>query len=263
MILIGRSRFLSQINPSIKLIFHLLMMTIISIISDPLTTFLCMLIPAMITFAFIKIPFKHMVMYVLLPFFVLFILSVWSIFAFGKGETVWFSWGWFHFTKEGLLNGLTIGFRTLGYLFYGLIFVLTTDVTEFVLSLMQQLKMKPKWAYSILAGVRFIPIFKAEFEQIRAAHRIRGVHRVGGLGGKVRSMIRFTIPLLSQGIRKAERVAIALEARNFDGSWNRTFYHKIESGKIDVLYGLLLIALHVAIIFLSLHFGFIQWGILM
>ncbi|MCQ6275570.1 energy-coupling factor transporter transmembrane protein EcfT [Bacillus sp. V3B] len=259
---VGYSPFLSRVNPSVKLVFHLIMMVLISVISDPLTSFLCMLIPAMITFIFIRIPIKQMVMYVILPFFILFLLSFWGIFAFAKGETVWFSWGWFHITEEGLFNGLTIGFRTLSYLFYGLIFVLTTDVTEFILSLMHQLKMKPKWAYSILAGVRFIPIFKAEFEQIRAAHRIRRVHRVGGLVGKMRSMIRFTIPLLSQGIRKSERVAIALEARNFDGSWNRTFYRKMGLGRVDVCYISILTLMQMIIIFLSSYFGFIQWGLL-
>lgn len=260
---IGQSRFLAGINPAFKLVFHLILMILISVISDPLTSFLCMLVPAFITFIFIRIPFKSMIVYVILPFFLLFLLSFWGIFAFAKGETVWFAWGWFQMTEEGLYNGLTIGFRTLSYLFYGLIFVATTDVTDFVLSLMQQLRLKPKWAYSILAGVRFIPIFKAEFDQIRAAHRVRGVHRTGGPFGKARSMIGFAIPLLSQGIRKSERVAVALEARSFDGSWNRTFYREMGWGRFDVYYAAMLLVPTIFIIVLATYYGFIKWGLLM
>lgn len=256
------SRFLSGINPSFKLLFHLVLMVIISVITDPLTSFLCMLVPAAMTFAFIRMPFKQLLVYVIVPFSLLFLLSFWGIFAFAKGENVWFSWGWFQMTEEGLYNGLTIGFRTLSYLFYGLLFIMTTNVTDLVLSLMQQLKLKPKWAYSILAGVRFIPIFKSEFDQIRAAHRVRGVHRTGGPFGKLRSTLGYAVPLLSQGIRKAERVAVALEARSFDGSWNRTYYREIGWGRRDVYYLVMLLVPTIAIIAAATRYGFIQWGII-
>lgn len=38
----------------------------------------------------------------------------------------------------------------------------------------------------------------------------------------------------AQGIQQAERVAIALAARAFDGSWNRTFSRDIDAGKRDL-----------------------------
>lgn len=257
----AHSGFLTRVNPTAKLLFHLAAMLLLVVVSDPLTSFLCMLIPAGLAFLFVRVPLKKL-LWLTSPFFLLFLLSVWGLFAFGDGETVWWTWGWFHFTKEGLYNGLTIGFRTLGYLFYGVIFVLTTDVTDFVFSLMQQLRLKPKLAYALLAGVRFLPQFWSEFEQIRAARRVRGVRRSRGVAGKIGALMRYTIPLLAQAIRKADRVAVALEARGFDGTWNRTFQRRMSLGIVDIVYGTLLIGLYLIAIGISSYYWNVNWGFL-
>lgn len=251
---------LSRLNPALKLATHLFFMLLITIISDPFTSFLLMLIPLFIVFTLIQLPKRRLFAYSA-SFILLFFLSTWSLAAFGQGETVWFQWAWFHFTKEGLMNGLTIGFRMLGFLFYGLIFFLTTEPAAFVLSLMQQFRLRPKWAYALLAGVRFLPLFRDELDKIRSAHRVRGVHRATGIRDRLRTAFRFTVPLLAQGIRKAERVAIALEARGFDGSWNRTFYRTIPWGRRDILYFIALTIAHAALIGLSTALGMIRWGL--
>ncbi|WP_054950562.1 energy-coupling factor transporter transmembrane component T family protein [Numidum massiliense] len=252
---------LGQLNPALKLSVHFVFMLLLSVIKDPQTSFMLMLIPLFAVFTFVDVPRSKLLLYCL-PLFPLFFLSVWSLAAFGRGETVWFSWAWFNFTKEGFLNGLTIGFRMLGFVFYGLLFTLTTDFTSFVISLMQQFRLRPKWAYALLAGVRFVPLFWSEYEQIRAAHRVRGVHRAKGVRERVQAAFRYTVPLLAQGIRKAERVAIALEARGFDGSWNRTFYRAVGWGKRDIYYFLVLAVLHGLLIAFSSALGYVRWGMM-
>ncbi|GAA0432043.1 HMP/thiamine ABC transporter permease ThiX [Lentibacillus halophilus] len=258
---LGENNQHTEVNPSGKLVLHVLLMVLISVVRDPLTTFLLMMIPALLTFVYVRMPIKQLITFIVLPFLLLSLLSFWGIFAFAKGEEVYFAWGWFQFTEVGLQNGLTIGFRTLGYLFYGALFILTTDVTSLVLSLMQQLRLKPKWAYSILAGIRFIPILKDDFTQIRAAHKVRGVHRSGKRLAQVRMLAGYTVPLLSQGIRKSERVAIALEARNFDGSWNRTFYRQISWSKLDIKYAAIMLISVLIIVVIATYLGFIRWGL--
>lgn len=108
------------------------------------------------------------------PLSALFILVFWMMAAFGKGDhTVW-KWAWFHMTEESLRNGLTIALRMLGFVTFGLLFTSTTDLTAFMMSLIHQCKMSPKWAYGMLAGFRFIPLFQSELKQMKAAHKIRG-----------------------------------------------------------------------------------------
>ena len=43
----------------------------------------------------------------------------------------------------------------------------------FIMSLMQQLKLSPKLAYSLLVGYQFLPVLKEEFIQIRQVQQLR------------------------------------------------------------------------------------------
>ena len=151
--------------------------------------------------------------------------------AFGKGDhTVW-KWAWFHITEESLRNGLTISFRMLGFVTFGLLFTSTTDLTAFMMSLIHQCRMSPKWAYGMLAGFRFIPLFQSELKQMKAAHKIRGYKQK-----QLESLYTLCTPLFTQGVRKSERLAIAMEARGFTGTRERTYYHVISTSWIDCMY---------------------------
>ncbi|MBL0386768.1 energy-coupling factor transporter transmembrane protein EcfT [Tumebacillus sp. ITR2] len=242
------SSLVARVNPSVKLLLHLLCMLVFIFVHEPKVAFVLMLIPMVITLTAARIPLwtflKRMA-----PFLILFVSTTWVLAAYGQGETVWWHGGWITITEEGLVKGLNIGLRMLGFVSYGALFAMTTDVTLLSLSLMQQLKLPPKIGYALLAGFRFLPMFREEYEQIKAAHRVRGVARVPGLRGKFQAFARYTIPLLAQGIRKAERVAVALEARGFDGTHNRTFYRELKVGMTDFAYFILLLALHVLVFY--------------
>lgn len=239
----------AQVNPSVKLGLHLLCMLVFIFIHDPLAAFFLMLIPMLLSVTVGRISWwtflKRMA-----PFLILFLTTTWVLAAYGKGETVLWHAGWITITEEGITKGLNIGLRMLGFVAYGALFAMTTDVTSLALSFMQQLKLPPKFGYALLAGFRFLPMFKEEYEQIKAAHRVRGVARVPGLRGKMQTFTRYTIPLLAQGIRKAERVAVALEARGFDGTPNRTYYRELRVGASDGLYLALLLLLHGIVYFI-------------
>lgn len=236
----------SRVNPSIKLFLHLIAMLLLIVAKDPVTTLYLLAIPVLLSLTVARIPLKRFLVRIA-PFLVLLATTTWMLAAYGKGTTVVYELGWFRFTEEGLSNGLNIGFRTMAFVSYGLLFTETTDVTKLVLSLMQQCKLPPKIAYAMLAAFRFLPMFKEEYEQVKAAHRVRGVARVPGIRGKVQAVLRYTVPLLAQGIRKAERVAVALEARGFDGSWNRTFYRTVPITWRDGVYLVILAVLHVGV----------------
>lgn len=100
---------------------------------------------------------------------------------FGKGETTWWEWGLIHITEESFYRGLHLGFRALIFALLGLMFSLTTRPVFLFYSLMQQLKLKPKYAYSFMAGIRLIPIMIEEFQTIRQAMIVRGVEQRKGL----------------------------------------------------------------------------------
>lgn len=186
-------------------------------------------------FAFTGYSFKSLMLF-LFPFIIIFISTSTSMIFFGKGETTWFQWGLIHITKESFFRGVHIGFRALNFALLGIIFSITTRPVYLFYSLMQQLKLPPKYAYSFLAGVRLIPIMIEEFHTIHHALKVRGATGTRGIHRLFEQMKRYAVPLLSQSIRRAQRIAVAMEAKRFSNNSNRTYYYEIGFSKYDVLF---------------------------
>jgi energy-coupling factor transport system permease protein len=82
---------------------------------------------------------------------------------------------------------------------------------------------------------RFLPLLNEEWELIQLAHRLRGVGSTYGLRGKWERFRRYTIPLIAGAIRKADRVAMAMESRGLSER-ERTFRKTIRLSMRDLLY---------------------------
>ncbi|MCY8553844.1 energy-coupling factor transporter transmembrane component T family protein [Bacillus haynesii] len=237
---------LSALNPSAKLFSHLLVMCILMFVSNPKPTFFIWLFAVVIGIFFGGWTLSYLSKR-LLPYLVFFILVFWMMAAFGKGEETIWEWAWFRVTEESVGNGLTIALRMLGFVTYGLLFTSTTDLTQFIMSLIHQCRLSPKWAYGLLAGFRFVPLFQSELSQMKAAHKIRGYKQKNSW----KTFIRYALPLFSQGIRKSERIAVAMEARGFTGTNDRTYYQTARLSVKDFVYfaGLASVAAGILLIF--------------
>ncbi|MCL9661000.1 energy-coupling factor transporter transmembrane protein EcfT [Paenibacillus hunanensis] len=235
--------WLSTLNPSCKLIVHVLVMAALMAIRDPLLTLAIWLVAVLIGISVGGWTIGYLLCR-LLPYTLFFVLVCWMLAAFGKGEHVLWQWAWFRVTTESLNNGLLIGLRMLGFVTYGMLFTSTTDLNRMMMSLIHQLRLSPKWAYGMLAGFRFIPLFQSELQQMKIAHRIRGYRQ--GHGGK--AFLRYALPLFSQGVRKSERIAIAMEARGFTGTRERTYYVQPMLARRDALYAVALLGVTTVLI---------------
>ncbi|MGY6209627.1 energy-coupling factor transporter transmembrane component T family protein [Cytobacillus firmus] len=252
--------FLHEFNPSIKAFTVIVCVLILSVFFDPVTPFLTLVMTAAATFIFGRVSFKRWIL-LFSPFIFMAAISIWSALIFSKtieGETILWTWGIFTLTEEGFLRALSLGMRVLSFTSLSLLFILTTKPTEFLLSLMQQCRLPPKLAYGIMAGYRFLPLMKEEFEIIRSAHRIRGVPKAGTFPEKMTELKRYTVPLLAGAIRKAERTAMAMESKGFTGDKNRDFYHKISVSWKDWAYFTFFIGAVLASAYISWLFGFLK-----
>ncbi|WP_178021020.1 energy-coupling factor transporter transmembrane protein EcfT [uncultured Paenibacillus sp.] len=175
-----------------------------------------------------------------LPFALIFASSAATMILFGKGTLVWWEWGLFRISEESFFRGIHIGFKAVAFAAEGLLFVLTTPSVALFYALMQQAKLPPKYAYSFMASVRLLPMVWEELLVRRNALLIRGVRRPRGLPGLVVQAKLYAVPLLSQSIRRAHRVAVAMEAKAFDGNRPRTYYYRTAYSRYDVLVLLLL-----------------------
>ncbi|EOS58516.1 MULTISPECIES: energy-coupling factor transporter transmembrane component T family protein [Paenibacillus] len=187
----------------------------------------------------------------LFPFALIFASSAATMILFGKGTAIWWSWGLFRISEESFYRGIHIGFKAVAFAAEGLLFVLTTSSVALFYALMQQAKLPPKYAYSFMASVRLLPMVWEELLVRRNALLIRGVRRPRGLPGLVAQAKLYAVPLLSQSIRRAHRVAVAMEAKAFDGNRPRTYYYPTAYSRYDVLTWLLIGLVAAAAYFLA------------
>lgn len=222
-----RETWLHGVNPSLKLlgsvmVFFLLMFTDnINILANATWMLLVLL------FAGTGHPVRRLLL-LLLPFALLFVSSSTSMIFFGKGETTWLRYGLVHVTEESFYRGLHIGLKTVDMALAGMIFALTTRPVRLFYSLMQQLRMPAKYAYSFMAALRLMPMAAEEYRTLQMALKVRGVRYSQGPGGWISRLQHAVIPLLAQSIRRAQRIAVAMEAKRFSAAGGeRTFYYTI------------------------------------
>ncbi|MTD31715.1 energy-coupling factor transporter transmembrane protein EcfT [Planomicrobium sp. YIM 101495] len=160
---------------------------------------------------------------------------LWTTIVFGAetGGTVLFEFAGYQVTDAQLAVALSLAFRVLAFSSMSLLFAFTTDPVKFIMSLMQQLKLSPKLAYSVMVGYQFLPVMKDEFVQIQQAHRLRGADTEQRWWQRMLGARRILIPMLAGAVRKAERSAFAMEARGFTGEARQEFYHPIRVRPLD------------------------------
>ncbi|OXS60177.1 energy-coupling factor transport system permease protein [Bacillus sp. V-88] len=230
--LVHKHTWLHRINPSMKLIVMIALFLFLLFVH-----YLNWLV-YMTLFAFLLLwsfsgYSKRVVTLMAMPFFLVFLSTASSMIMFGKGETTWFTWGMVHVTEESFYRGFHIGLRAFLFSVLGLMFALTTRPVLLFYSLMQQLCLKPKYAYSFMAGIRLIPIMMEEFTTIRNALKVRGNRERTGYKKFFHTIESYSIPLLAQSIRRAHRIAVAMDTKGFDGERERTYFYKVGFSKFD------------------------------
>jgi energy-coupling factor transport system permease protein len=116
---------------------------------------------------------------------------------------------------ESLGAGIGLGLRLLGIALAGLLALATTDPTNLSDALQQQLHLSPRFAIGTLAAVRLLPILATDWQTLALARRARGVD--AGRSPVAAARIRFgmLLALLVGAVRRATRLATAMEARGF------------------------------------------------
>jgi energy-coupling factor transport system permease protein len=147
--------------------------------------------------------------------------------------------------------GYATALRVAAIVALALIPGLTTTGPDLARSLVQQLRVPYRIGYAAIAAFRFVPRFGHELEVIRHAHRVRAAHGGRGPFAAVARWAGYVVPLLAGGIRHAERVALAMDARAFGAYPDRTERHRVPFRTRDVVFVLLLWAATAAILWMT------------
>ncbi|WP_282941092.1 energy-coupling factor transporter transmembrane component T [Paenibacillus sp. RC67] len=251
--------WLHRVNPSFKLLLSLALFFVL-LFTNNINVLLNMTIAQLLLLlCFSGQPLSRLLL-MFLPFVLLFVSSSMSMMLFGKGDTTWLHWGLIRITEESFYRGLHIGLKTVNMALAGLTFALTTRPVALFYSLMQQCKLPPKYAYSFMAALRLLPIMVGEFQTLGMALKVRGVKRRAGLSGVYETLRLYAIPLLAQSIRRAQRIAVAMEAKRFSSARNRTYYYRIGFSQRDAYLLLYLVVTLSAALYVGQHFPYFHVG---
>lgn len=123
--------------------------------------------------------------------------------------------------SQALSAGVVLFLRAIACGMASAIFALTTDPGAFVKSLMVNLRLAPRVGYALFSALQLVPDLAREAQQIRLARAMRAGRLPRRIPGPVEAF-SLLIPLLAYAIRRANRAAIAMEARGLKKNAPRT-----------------------------------------
>jgi energy-coupling factor transport system permease protein len=175
-----------------------------------------------------KVPFRYIIKG-LKAVVILLLFTVFFNMFFSPGEPL-IEYYFITITKEGLINSGFMAIR-LTYLIIGsslMTFTTTpnqlTDGLEKVLRPLNHIKI-PVHEISMMMSIalRFIPILLEETDKIMKAQMARGADfESGGILKRAKSLIPLLVPLFVSAFRRANDLAMAMEARCYRGGDGRT-----------------------------------------
>lgn len=176
-----------------------------------------------------KVPFKFIVKGLKPIIMLLMITVVFNLFLTTTGDVIW-RFAFLQITDEGLEIACLMAIRLI-YLILGsslMTFTTTpnalTDGIERLLWPFQKIKLPVhEIAMMMSIALRFIPILLEETDKIMKAQIARGADlESGNVIQKAKAMIPILVPLFVSAFRRANDLAMAMEARCYRGGEGRT-----------------------------------------
>lgn len=201
-----------------------------------------------------KVPFRFMIRGMKAILFLLLIAVVFNLFL-TPGEVI-FSYWKLKITKEGIRLALFMAIRLCFLIMGSSVMTLTTtpnNLTDGMEKLLKPLKLFKVPVHEIAMmmsiALRFIPILLEETDKIMKAQIARGADfESGNLIKKAKSLVPLLVPLFISAFRRANDLAMAMEARCYRGGDNRTKMKPLVYQKRDRLaYGTVCIYLALCI----------------
>lgn len=195
-----------------------------------------------------KVPFRFMIKGMKAIVFLLLITVVFNLFL-TPGEALVSVWK-LTITKEGLKTAVFMAIRLMFLIVGSSVMTLTTtpnSLTDGMEKLMNPLKKIKVPVHEIAMmmsiALRFIPILIEETDKIMKAQIARGADfESGNLIKKAKSLVPLLVPLFISAFRRANDLAMAMEARCYRGGDHRTKmkplkYRKRDAAAYSVLIG--------------------------
>ncbi len=176
-----------------------------------------------------KVPFKFITKGLKAIVMLLLITMVFNLFLL-DGDVVLVRIGFLRITDKGLKTAVFMAVRLIYLIIGSSVMTLTTtpnDLTDGMEKLLGPLKKirvpVHEIAMMMSIALRFIPILLEETDKIMKAQIARGADfESGGLIRKAKALVPLLVPLFISAFRRANDLAMAMEARCYHGGEGRT-----------------------------------------
>ena len=243
-----------RLDPRVKLVATIIFIICLFLVNN----FIGYLIAAAFLACMVKlshVPFRFMVKGMKSIVFLLLIAVVFNLFL-TPGEPLVTFWK-LTVTKEGLRLAAMMAVRLVFLIIGSSLMTLTTtpnNLTDGMEKLMAPLKRLHvpvhEVAMMMSIALRFIPILLEETDKIMKSQIARGADfESGNLIKKVKSLVPLLVPLFISAFRRANDLAMAMEARCYRGGEHRTkmkplLYHKRDRAAYAVLFAYSIICVY-------------------
>lgn len=209
-----------------------------------------------------KVPFKFMVKGLKALVFIIVFTAVINLLT-TKGDTPLFSVWRFTVTLEGVYFAIKMCLRIMLLIIGSSLLTLTTTpikLTDGIESLLKPFAKIGVPAHDIAMmmtiALRFIPTLLDETDKIIKAQQARGADfDTGNLASKAKALVPILVPLFISAFRRADELAMAMEARCYNGGNKRTRMNVMRITSIDYTASIIFVIYFVVLILVRIFVG--------
>ena len=238
-----------KLTGATKLICFLLW-TIAAMITYDTRVLIGQFIAGIIVFKISKIKFEDIsfILYFILFFLLLnalliFVFSPYQgVEIYGSRTDLFHLIGPYTVTKEQLFYELNVILKYFATIPMALLFILTTDPSEFAASL-NKIGVSYKVAYTVSIALRYIPDVQRDYKDISFAQQARGIDLSSKekLSKRIKNSAAILMPLIFSSLERIDKISLAMELRAFGNNKKRTWYNSRKFGKIDYIFIVILL----------------------
>lgn len=222
-----------QLDPRAKLTIVFLYVFIV-FLANNVASYSLLLVFSILPLVLSRVPIRYIatgLKPVLWIFLFTFLLHVFTT----KEGSVLFQVGWVSIYQKGLEQGIFISLRFFVIILITTLLTLTTtpiEITDGMEALLHPFKRfgLPVHEIALMMSIslRFIPTLMEETEKIMKAQASRGTDFAGGpISDRLKAVVSLLVPLFINAFRRAEDLAIAMEARGYRGGEGRTKFRQL------------------------------------
>ena len=160
-------------------------------------------------------------------------------------------------TIEGLVYGIAISERILIMMIIGPLVIYTTPLDRLILG-MVKMKMPYTIAYIMSSALNILPSVQLEIATIIEAQTARAFTKLetGGFVERMRAYIPILVPLIVSMARNSTQLSLAMAARAFGASKERTFYRDIKAETKDYIVIGIMVVTFAIFVYAYIVYGF-------